>query len=276
MPDTSRNSSVDARQNELLAIVRQRGYVSIEAMANRFAVSTQTIRRDIKTLSGQKLLERHHGGAGLPPGADTLAYTSRKIRHALEKQLIGRLVARQIPNGASLFIDIGTTTEAVAEALVNHRDLRIVTNHIGVASMLSEHTDFEIVLTGGRVRKRDQAVTGEASAEFLQRFKVTYGIFGIGTIDSDGELLDYDYRDVHVSRTAIANSRKRFIVMDKSKFHGDAMIKVGHIRQVDALFTDGSPPADVQRLLRVNKVKLHVPPRRRADISQRSYGSQRA
>ncbi|MDX1431124.1 MAG: DeoR family transcriptional regulator [Gammaproteobacteria bacterium] len=265
MPDTSRNTSVDARQNELLAIVRQRGYVSIEAMANRFAVSTQTIRRDIKTLSGQKLLERHHGGAGLPPGTDTLAYTSRKVRHALEKQLIGRLVARQIPNGASLFIDIGTTTEAVAEALVNHRELRVVTNHIGVASMLSEHTDFEIVLTGGRVRKRDQAVTGEASADFLQRFKVTYGIFGIGTIDSDGDLLDYDYRDVQVSCTAIANSRKRFIVMDKSKFYGDAMIKVGHLRQVDALFTDGPPPADVQRLLRANKVKLHVPMRRRAD-----------
>lgn len=269
MPDTGRNTSVEARQNELLAIVRQRGYVSIEAMATRFAVSAQTIRRDVMALSRQKLLERHHGGAGLPPGSDALAYTSRKIRHALEKQLIGRLVARQIPNGASLFIDIGTTTEAVAEALVNHRDLHVVTNHIGVASMLSEHTDFEIVLTGGQVRKRDQAITGEASADFLQRFKVTYGIFGIGTIDSDGELLDYDYRDVRVSRTAIENSRKRFIVMDRSKFHGDAMIKVGHIRQIDALFTDAPPPADVQRMLRMHKVKLHVPARRRADESQR-------
>ena len=268
MPDAGRNSSIDARQDALLAIVRQRGYVSIEAMASRFAVSAQTIRRDIKSLSKRRLLERHHGGAGLPPGTDALAYTSRKVRHAPEKQLIGRLVARQIPNGASLFIDIGTTTEAVAEALVNHRDLRVVTNHIAVASMLSEHTDFEIVLTGGVVRKRDQAVIGEASADFLQRFKVTYGIFGIGTIDSDGELLDYDYRDVQVSRTAIANSRKRFIVMDKSKFDGDAMIKVGHLSQVDALFTDGAPPTDVQRILRANKVRLHVPGRRRANDSK--------
>ena len=82
----------------------------------------------------------------------------------------------------------------------------VITSHVAVALALSERTDFEIILAGGTVRKRDQAVTGAAAVEFLQRFKVAYGIFGIGTIDDDGELLDYDYRDVQVSRTAMGKS----------------------------------------------------------------------
>ena len=250
--------AVGDRQRELIELVRQRGYVSIESMAARFAVSAQTIRRDFKRLSELNLLERHHGGAGLPAGSDALAYTHRRIRNAAGKKSIGALVARNIPNGASLFIDIGTTTEAVAAALFDHRNLRVITNHIGVAAILSERTDFEITLAGGTVRKRDQAVTGESTAEFLQRYKVSYGIFGIGTIDEDGDLLDYDYRDVRVSTTAMANSRKRFIVMDKSKFNGDAIVKLGHVSEIDAVFTDGRPPHSLVRLLKEHGVKLHV------------------
>lgn len=254
---------MNVRHRELLELVRQRGYVTIDAMAARFAVSTQTVRRDIQQLCDSQLLTRHHGGAGLPPGSDSLAYTNRKVRNAREKKLIGELVARHIPNGASVFIDIGTTTEAVANALVDHRDLRIITNHIAVAAGLSERTNFEIILAGGIVRKRDQAVTGEATVDFLRNFKASYGIFGIGTIDAEGELLDYDYRDVQVSKTAIANVRNRFVVMDESKFNGDAMVKLGHISDFHALFTNGAPPPEVRKILRAKKVKLVMPERSR-------------
>jgi len=251
-----------ARRRELIELVRQRGYVAIDAMARRFAVSAQTIRRDIRLLAERKELERLHGGAGLPPGSDTLAYTSRRVRHAREKRAIGRAVARHIPNATSLFIDIGTTTAAVANALVDHRGLRIVTNHIAVAVALSERTDFEIVLVGGIVRKRDQAVTGEAAVEALQRYKFAYGVFGIGTIDEDGELLDYDYRDMQLSRAAMAGSRQRLVVMDGSKFNGDAMVRLGHCSQIHHLFTDRRPPRPILRVLRAHRVAIHVAGRR--------------
>jgi DeoR family glycerol-3-phosphate regulon repressor len=249
---------MENRQRELIELVRQRGYVSIESMASRFSVSAQTIRRDIKRLSELNLLQRHHGGAGLPPGSDTLAYTSRRVRNADGKKRIGELVAGIIPAGASVFIDIGTTTEAVAIGLLNHRNLRVITNHIGVAAILSERTEFEITLAGGTVRKRDQAVTGESTVDFLGRYKVSYGIFGIGTIDEDGDLLDYDYRDVRVSEVAMANSRHKFVVMDKTKFNGEAMVKLGHISMINAVFTDGEPPLPVRKLLKKHRVKLHI------------------
>lgn len=242
----------------MLALLRQRGYVSVEAMAVRFSVSTQTARRDIRYLHERGLLERHHGGAGLPAGQDLLAYASRRVRNADAKRAIGKLVARNVPNATSLFIDIGTTTEAVARALMDHQELTVITNHVAVALTLSDRTDFEVILAGGTVRKRDQAVTGAAAAEFIKRFKVAYGIFGIGTVDDDGELLDYAYRDLPVSRAALENSRRRFLVMDHSKFDGGAMVRLGHVSQIDALFTSGRPPAAVCRTLRANGVKLHV------------------
>ena len=250
---------MNQRQQAIVDLANRSGYVSIDAMARRFGVSTQTVRRDIQRLCERKLLLRQHGGASLAPGSDKLAYTNRKGRRVREKQAIARLLARQIPNRASLFIDIGTTMEAVAGALLSHEGLRIVTNHIGVASILSERTDFVIILAGGLVRKRDRAVTGDLTSEFLRRFKVGYAIFSIGAIDDDGDLLDYDYRDVQMSRDVLANSRRRYVVADHSKFNGDAMVRLGHLADIDALFTDIAPPAPIAACLRRHEVRLFVP-----------------
>lgn len=250
---------IQARQARILELVQRRGFASIEHLAQDFGVSTQTIRRDIKELARQGLLRRYHGGAGLPEEADRLAYNSRKVRHAAEKREIARLVAAQIPNGASLFIDIGTTMEAVAEALLQHEGLRVITNHMAVAALLGARTEFEIIVAGGMLRNRDRAIIGEATCEFLRRFRVGYGIFGIGVIDADGEMLDYDYRDVQVSITAMAIARRRFVALDHSKFAGDAMVRVGHVTDVDGLFTDAPPPEKVDRLLRAHGVSLFLP-----------------
>lgn len=255
----TRRKGMDARQDKLVDLVQQRGFVSIEAMADHFDVSTQTIRRDIDQLCLVNKLVRYHGGAGLLPGSERLAYANRKARNLEQKISIAKLVAGQIPDGSSLFIDIGTTMEAVAEALIDHKNLRIITNHIRVVSILSERTDFEIIMAGGLVRNRDQAITGEATSEFLRKFKVGYAIFGIGSIENDGAVLDYDYRDVHVSRTAIDISKKRFAAADHSKFNADAMVHLGHVSEIDAFFTDMAPPQEIADVLAANNVDLFTP-----------------
>jgi len=257
-PGAGPRLDIHARQERIVELVRRRGFASIEAMSTHFDVSQQTIRRDIMRLCEHDRLMRYHGGAGLPAGSDKLAYSNRKIRNAAGKREIARLIAREIPNGAALFIDIGTTMEAVAEALLDHEGLRVVTNHIDVVSILSQRNDFEINLAGGTVRNRDRAVTGAATIEFLERFRVGYGIFGIGTIDDDGAMLDYDYRDVQVSLKAMEISRRRLIAADGSKFNGGAMVKLGHVSEVDALFTDVPPPEGVARTLKANGVRLVV------------------
>ncbi len=249
---------ISIRQNAIIELVHRQGFATIESMADAFGVSAQTIRRDVIELSRRKLLQRYHGGAGLPTGEDRLAYVNRRVRNAEEKQRIGRTVAAHVPNGASLFIDIGTTMEAVAWSLLEHKGLRVITNHMSVASIFCENTDFEIILLGGLVRNWDRATTGEATSEFLRRFRVTYALCSVGAIDGEGHLLDNDYRDVGVSRAAMEISRRRYVVADSSKFHGDALMHLAHIAEIEAVFTDAPPPDDIAGQIVSHNVKLFV------------------
>ncbi len=279
MPDTpdDRWLGLNDRQSAIVRIVRDRGFASIGSLAEEFAVSQQTIRRDIIELSRRNLVQRYHGGAGLPTGRDRLAYANRRVRNAEAKRRIARAVAAEIPNGASLFIDIGTTTEAVAEALLEHRDLRIVTNHVGVVWLFCQHTDFEIVLAGGMVRNRDLAIIGSTTADFLEGFRVSYGIFGVGAIDPEGNLLDYDYRDMRTSRAAMDIARRRFVVADATKFDGDAMIRLCHLVDIDALYTDARPPPEIIDRLEAAGTRLVVTgreesPRASAPADRAAFG----
>ena len=113
------------RQRQILELVRQRGFVSIDELAGHFSVTPQTVRRDINDLCAKDLLRRYHGGAGLPSSVENLAYQTRQVLQLAEKRRIAELVARHIPDEASLFINIGTTTEEVARALLRHRRLKV-------------------------------------------------------------------------------------------------------------------------------------------------------
>ncbi|MEO3428612.1 DeoR/GlpR family DNA-binding transcription regulator [Pelagibius sp. CAU 1746] len=252
----STRDDIAGRHARILNLLESRGFVSIGSLAKSFAVSEQTVRRDLNDLERRGLVTRYHGGAGLPPVAGDVDYDKRKRHHAQEKRRIAALVASQIPEGATIFIDIGTTMEAVAEALLQHRRLTVVTNHLTVAMTLNRKRDFQVILAGGVLKHNDQATTGEATREFLEKFRVGYGIFGIGGISEDGDLMDYDFRDIGVSSTAMKISRKRLVALDHSKFDSDAMVRVAHLRDIDTVFTDEVPPRRLSRMLSDNNVAL--------------------
>ncbi len=254
----SRGKSVVLRQKEIVALVRSLGFVSIESLAKTFSVTPQTVRRDINELSEAGHLQRHHGGAGLPSSVKNVAYPARKVMCLSEKRRIAKLLARHIPDHASLFIDIGTTTEEVASALIQHKDLRIITNNLNVATILSENEHFEIIVAGGVVRNRDRGITGKATIDFVDQFKIDYGIISVSGIDEDGCLLDFDYQEVAVGRTIIRNSRKVFLVADHTKFGREAMVRLARINEVDALFTDQKPAQQMCEILAEANVALHV------------------
>ena len=258
MRDLTTKPGMTARHEGILSVLRRRGFVSIGGLAKSFQVSEQTVRRDLKALEHDGLVTRYHGGAGLPTGPSDRSYENRKIRFAAEKKRIARAVAAQIPDDATVFIDIGTTMEAIAEALLDHQNLTVITNHLSVAIILSRHPKFQILLAGGILRHNDHATTGEAARVFLERFRVGYGIFGIGAVNADGELLDYNYRDIDVSTMAMRISRRKFIAMDHSKFEADAVVHVGSVADIDAIFTDRAPPDDVEAIIRRHGVTVHV------------------
>jgi DeoR family glycerol-3-phosphate regulon repressor len=237
------------RREAIVAMVRRAGYASIDALAQHFAVTPQTIRRDINALCAAARLRRYHGGAGLPSSVENLAYPTRQVLYQEEKRRIAALVAGHVPHEASLFINIGTTTEEVAKALLGHQRLRVITNNLNVAALMAGKPDFQVIVAGGLVRAHDRGIVGEAAIDLIRQFKVDYGIIGISGIDLDGTLLDYDYREVRVAQAIIASSRRVFLVADHSKFGRSAMVRLGDLREVDALFTDAAPPPPIAEIL---------------------------
>lgn len=238
------------RQAQLIDEVRARGALSVEALAEKFGVTLQTVRRDVQRLAEAGLVARFHGGVRAPGSTtENIAYRQRQALQAEGKARIARAVASRVPDGCSLILNIGTTTEAVARELLARRGLRVITNNLNVAAILSDNPDCEVIVAGGVVRPRDRGIVGEATVDFIRQFKVDIGLIGISGIEADGTLRDYDYREVTVARAIVEHSREIWLAADHSKFNRPAMVELARFEQVDVLYTDAQPPEPFPRLL---------------------------
>ncbi|MCP4115406.1 MAG: DeoR/GlpR transcriptional regulator [Desulfobacteraceae bacterium] len=246
------------RQIKIVERVQALGYVSIEDLARNFKVTPQTIRRDINLLSKEGVLRRYHGGAGLASSSENIRYSARQVLCQDEKRAIAVKVAERIPPMASVFINIGTTTEEVARELVKKDGLRVITNNLNVAGILSRNPKIEVYMAGGIVRHRDCGITGHATLEFIRQFRTDFCVIGISGIGQNGDLLDFDYREVQVAKAIIANSSTVLLAADHSKFGREAMVRLGHVSDLDELFTDTMPSESMVEILTENGVTLHV------------------
>ena len=152
-------------------------------------------------------MERVHGGGVLPSGVLNIAYDDRRALSRDAKQRIAKRTAQLIPDNASLFLNIGTTTEAVAHALLAHRDLMVVTNNLNVANILAGKSSCEVVVAGGTLRRKDGGLVGDLAALAIARFKVDIAVIEASAIDPNGDLLDFDPEEVRVSRQILDADR---------------------------------------------------------------------
>ncbi|HYG88430.1 MAG TPA: DeoR/GlpR family DNA-binding transcription regulator [Azospirillum sp.] len=248
--------TITSRQTEILALARSSGRVVVDDLAVRFNVTPQTIRKDLNGLCERRLLQRVHGGAVAGSGVENLGYEARRMIAQEEKRRIGQRAAALVPDGSSLFINIGTTTEEVARALHGRSDLVIITNNINVANLLRPEPRIEVIVAGGVVRRSDGGIVGEATIDFFNQFKVDYAVIGASAIDEDGALLDFDYREVRVSQAIIANARHVILVADRSKLERTAPVRIAHISQIQTFVTDDLPSDRLGRICRDAGVRV--------------------
>jgi DeoR family glycerol-3-phosphate regulon repressor len=247
------------RQIKLLKVVQATGSVTVEELADQLGVTLQTVRRDVQRLADEGLLTRFHGGVRVPGSTvENMAYPQREVMHVEGKARIARAVAAALPHGCSLILNIGTTTEAIARALMQHTGLRVITNNLNVAAILSANPNCEVIVVGGVVRGRDQGIVGEAAVDFIRQFKVDIALIGISAIESDGSLRDFDYREVKVSQTIISHAREVWVAADSSKFNRPAMVEVAQLSQVDRLFSDAVPPDPFMELMAQAQVRFEL------------------
>lgn len=229
---------LSGRQRDILTLVEAEGAQYIEALAARYGLTTQTIRRDINALCDLGFARRFHGGVDAPVEARNISINARAALNSAAKQRIARRVASAIAPGSTVFMGIGSTVQFVAQALRDHQGLRVVTNNIDVALMLCEAPQIEVHMTGGLLRHNDRDVVGTDTLNFFEKFYASYAIIGAGALDPAKGVLDFSYSEAQTTSTLIANSRTQFLVADVSKWKRNASVRVVPFSKINCLFTD--------------------------------------
>lgn len=250
--------SMSLRHPEILEIITSVGHVEVEDLAARFGVSVQTIRRDLSDLAESGRVERVHGGAILASGTANIAYEQRRNLNSDAKSKIAEHCAGLIPNDCSVFLNIGTTTEAVARKLVHHKGLIVVTNNINIVTALNEAQGVQVILTGGSVRRSDGGLVGPFANQTIRQFNFDYAIVGCSALGSKGELFDFDSQEVEASRIILGCARTRILVADRSKYTRTAPIKIADLQSIDVFVTDEDPSNSVHNEMQKCGTKLYV------------------
>lgn len=233
------------RQKRILSWIEDQGYVTIEALASHLGVSMQTIRREIIRLDASGHLQRFHGGAGLPESRIRLGYGSKSAIARAAKDRIGAAVAACIADGSSIFLDVGTTVEAVAQALAGRKGLQIITNSLNSARIFQDNQACPTFVLGGTLRGADGSLVGEMTRAAIEHFKVDLAVIGCSAIETDGSVLDYDIDKIAVKHMAITSARRAFLVADAAKFRRQAVARIGSLSDFSTLVTDVALPAEM-------------------------------
>ena len=248
------------RQSEILRLVRQEGACSIGDLAARLAVSDETIRRNVKPLVAEGLVDKVHGGIVLPEQYQEPPLEKRMRRQAEAKMRIARLAATQVRDGDSLMIDTGSTTAYVARALMEHSDLVVVTNSSYIASLLATRNGNRVFLAGGELRAHDAAAFGPAAIGFVAQFEVRLAILSMGAIHAERGCTYYHLCEAEFSRALIGRAERVLVAADHSKFDRVSLVKACDLAELDLLVTDQAPGTQLTRRLQEAEVALQVAP----------------
>lgn len=254
-PSIDDHLPAELRQRLTQQLLEQRGFVRVRDLSDRFGVSTVTVRNDLAALEERHLAHRVHGGAMPAKGArGERTFEEVITEHASEKAAIGAAAAGLVSNGESILIDVGTTTAALAQALVARpdlTDLTVITNGIKVALLLeAAHPRFSIVVTGGTLRPKQHSLVDPLAATMLRTLRVDTVFLGCNGIDPERGVTNINLPEAVVKRTMIDAASRCVVLADGSKIGAGALAPVCTIDEIDVLVTDGSADTDQLATLR--------------------------
>jgi DeoR/GlpR family transcriptional regulator of sugar metabolism len=245
------------RQAEILRRLDAAGGVRVEELAVALDVAGETIRRDLKALAARGRLTIVHGGA---VGAQEAEFAARRAENPAGKRAVARLAIDLAPEGASLLLDSGTTTLALAQAIVRAgRRLTVHTTSLPAAIALARADGVLTHLIGGELDPRDDATRGEAAARALGRLRVDLAFVGVGGFDRDGAVTDYSAAAARHRSLMLAAARASWFLADHGKF---ALTQAARLEgAASGLIVDRPPPPALARALKARGLRIVAPGR---------------
>ncbi len=241
--------------------LRDHRYADLQTLATRFDTSVSTVRRALDELEARGVARRHHGGASIVE-ADEVAreydFIAHDQRNAEEKFAMARFIAERVLPGMTVMIDGGTSPYAVARLLIGKR-LKVVTNSLPVAGLLSDVSTIETIVTGGNIHNRIGVLVGPYCDETLARIHADIAIVGAVGVTKEG-LWTHNPTIATTQRRMMESAEQNIVAVDHSKFGRKAPILATKFAANQTLVTDRDPPADVGRALRAARATLALCP----------------
>lgn len=236
------------RHGEILRRLAADGTVSISELALFFDISQQTIRRDLKLLADRGQLDLVHGGATLFEPVEA-AFTERHEENAGAKAAIGRTAAALVRDGMVVFLDSGTTTLAVAQALAERRNLTVCTTSLSIALLLCRQPAIRVHMLGGEIDPGEEAAVGVDALAAISRFRIDIAFLGGGGLSPDGEVTDFTRNGAEIRSRMASTAGKAYFVLDSSKFGRLTPIRIPGFERAKGIIVDRAPPPEISQAL---------------------------
>jgi len=241
------------RRLQISELVRQHGSVQVAALADRFGVSLQTVRKDLRYLAERGVMARAYGGAidssvvgGIPPEPN---YEVKRTEHLEEKRRIGVRAAALVKPGDTVVLDSGTTAIQLAEALPDI-ELTVVTNDFGVLGTLASKHNINLVMLGGELRRRNMAFYGGLTVEALDALHVDKLFLGVDGFDLERGVTTHYEPEALLNRKMVEAAREVICITDSSKFGKVCLHRIIPVTALDMLITDTGAPEDISEASR--------------------------
>lgn len=222
------------RRDAILAELRDTGEVAVARLAERFGVSTSTIRRDLNLLSKQGRLQRVRGGGSIEP--EVRPFEAVASDRAANRARIGAHAARLVEDDDVVILDIGTTVAQVAHHLRGRR-VTVVTASLAVVDALRDDPVVELVLLGGVLRRSYRSFVGTLPEHALSQISADIAFLGTSGVRDDGSVLDTTSIEVPIKRAILGVAERRVLVADDDKFPGSGLLAVCGPDMIDTVVT---------------------------------------
>lgn len=249
-----------SREQAILLELESAGRVSVNDLAARFGVSTVTVRKDLDALERRSLLRRIRGGAVSTGGSDEGAWSMR-ARHSLDaKQAIAKAVAPMVRNGDVIALDSSTTCYALAQELLDRRNLVVVTNGLRSATLFMEESDAMVIVPGGVLRRSAESMVGPIGDLLSGRGRINKGFFGLVGLSTKLGLLEVSVDEAHTKAFIAGVCNEVYGLFDSSKATRFGLHSFAPTERINGLFTDDGIADDVVREWHEAGVDVHVVP----------------